>query len=564
MKHGHQILILLVTLLVPLNTLAQTEAIDSMVVSQNAVASGVGASFLNEGGNAIDAAVATAFAMAVTHPSAGNIGGGGFMVVRMHDGVTTSFDFRECAPLAATADMFLDEKGNYDSKRHHRSHLAVGVPGTVAGLYLAHQRLGTLPWARLLAPAVALARDGFVLTEGLQRSLKASQEHLLPHAGSRRSFFGPDGALHPVGFLLKQPDLAATLLRIQTKGRDGFYLGRTAQLIVQEMNRGGGRITAKDLATYEARERSCVKGMYRGHEIIGMGPPSSGGITVINMLNMLEQFPVERAPADRVHLLAEIMRRGFADRARYLGDLDFNPKGQGMHLLSKKHGKKRASTIDMIWASKSVLDGIEVMPHESEHTTHFSVVDGRGNAVSLTYTLENSYGSGIVVQGGGFLLNDEMGDFNPKAGLTTESGLIGTKPNLLAPKKRMLSSMSPTIVARKGHVVLVVGTPGGRTIINTVFQIISNVIDLGLSMQNAVNLGRIHHQWMPDRILMEKAIATQEIVSDLRARGHAVAIRQTMGAAECIQILNRRPIQFKAGVDRRAPDAGAVGANSGK
>ena len=564
MKNRRPVLALVLVLLAPVPVFAQTNPIDAMVVSQNAVASAVGASFLEQGGNAIDAAVATAFAMAVTHPSAGNIGGGGFMVVRLHDGRTTSFDFRECAPLATTPDMFLGADGTYDSKIHHRSHLAVGVPGTVAGLFKAHQRLGSIPWRRLLAPAVALARDGFVVTSGLHRSLTAYGKYLLPHPGSRRSFFGPDKKAKAVGSTLKQPDLAATLTRIQEKGRDGFYLGVTARLIVEEMKRGGGRISAEDLKLYEARERPCVKGTYRDHEIIGMGPPSSGGITVINMLNMLERFPAVRAPADRVHLLAEIMRRGFADRARYLGDPDFNPEGLGMHLLSKEHGAKRAETIDPVWASRSQLDGIKVMPHESEHTTHFSVIDGEGTAVSLTYTLENSYGSGIVVEGGGFLLNDEMGDFNPQEGLTTAKGLIGTKPNLLAPRKRMLSSMSPTIVARYGKVYLVVGSPGGRTIINTVFQVISNVIDLGKSMQGAVDLARVHHQWMPDRILMEESLATKELVQELRNRGHEVVTRRSMGVAECLRMRIGQQIFIEAGVDRRASDAGAAGVRSGQ
>lgn len=551
------------TLLVML-TPAQ-EPHDAMVASQNAIASAVGASFLEEGGNAVDAAVATGFALAVVHPSAGNIGGGGFMVIRLSNGRSTTFDFRECAPLSATPDMFLDENGEYDSKRHHRSHLSVGVPGTVAGLYLAHQRYGSLPWRRLLAPAVALARDGFSVTQGLQRGLESYRKYLEPHAASRRSFFGQGGAPLKVGSLLIQSDLALTLERIQRSGRDGFYLGETARLITREMKRGGGRITEKDLQTYQAKERAPVKGTYRGHEIIGMGPPSSGGITVINMLNMLETFPVERGPADRIHILCEIMRRGFADRARHLGDPDFNPKGQGLHLLAKEHGRKRAATIDIAWASKSVLDGISVLPYESEDTTHYSVVDGFGNAVSLTYTLENAYGSGIVVDGAGFLLNDEMGDFNPRAGLTTAKGLIGTKPNLIAPGKRMLSSMSPTIVVRNGKPLLVVGSPGGRTIINTVFQIITNVIDLRHSMQSAVELGRLHHQWMPDKLRIEERLLTDEIASELRSRGHTLQTTKGMGAAECIQVGTRRGRpRLQAGIDPRAPDAGATSVSTAK
>lgn len=555
----HTLALIALVIVTILAQAAPAQRKQSMVASQNAVASQIGADVMKRGGNAIDAAIATAFAMAVTHPTAGNIGGGGFMVIRFADGRATTFDFREKAPLAAFPEMFLDEKGEYSYANHHDSHRAVGVPGTVAGLWKAHGLYGSRPWAELVAPAVALARDGFIVTEHLASSLARMKKRFSRYPGSMKSFYRANGDEYGPGDVLRQPDLAATLQRIQEEGRDGFYRGTTADLIVKEMKRGNGLISLEDLARYEAVERPPVRGTYRGWEIIAMGPPSSGGITLINMLNMLETFPVERDPARRVHLLAEIMRRGYADRARNLGDPDFNPPNMGRDLVTKAHGKKRAATIPAYKASKSVIKDF-TWRAESDETTHFSVVDSDMNAVSLTYTLEFGYGSGIVVQGAGFLLNNEMGDFNPKAGMTTERGHIGSPPNLVAPGKRMLSSMTPTICVRDGWPRLVVGTPGGRTIINTVFQIISNVIDLRLGVQDAVNMGRVHHQWFPDELRVEESLASEELLGELKKRGHAVRKVGIMGSAQCIQLRDRRGQWWlEAGVDPRRPDAGAAG-----
>ena len=538
-----------------------------LVVSQDVLASEVGAHVLARNGNAVDAAVATAFALAVTHPAAGNIGGGGFMVIRFAKGRATTFDFRETAPLASTPDMFLDEDGNYSRALHHDSHRAVGVPGTVAGLWDAHRKYGRLPWRELLAPAVALARDGFPVGEALSRSLKGIRSRLERHAASVRTFYKKDGSAYSayeVGDVLRQPELAATLARIQTHGRDGFYRGETADLFVAEMERGGGLISHADLTGYRAVEREPITGTYRGYDIISMPPPSSGGITLINMLNMLERFPKERDPVRRIHLLAEVMRRGYADRARHLGDPDFGDVAAMKKLVQKAHGEKLAASIDLDRASKSVVEGLSWNTPEGDQTTHFSVVDENLNAVSMTYTLEYAYGSGIVVPGAGFLLNNEMGDFNPKAGMTTANGLIGTRPNLVQPGKRMLSSMTPTIVARSGRPWLLVGSPGGRTIINTVFQIISNAIDLGLSVDKAVALGRLHHQWFPDRIMIEERLLDDERRRALEELGHVLRPVSRIGAAECIQVGRRRgKTDLRPGCDPRAPGSGAAGRKHG-
>ena len=533
----------------------------SMAVSQNVIASQVGQRVMADGGNAIDGAVATAFALAVVHPAAGNIGGGGFIVYRAPNGKATTIDFRECAPMAVTPDLFLDGDGNYSSRLHHDSYRAVGVPGTVAGLWLAHARYGQRPWSELLAPAVALARDGFVLTDGLAAAFTRMRKRFSPHPSTMRIFYRADGTAYAAGDRFRQPELAATLERIMAKGRDGFYRGRTADLLVAQMKRGGGLIDHKDLAGYRAIEREPVTGSYRGRTIISMPPPSSGGITLINMLNMLERYPVERDPVARLHLLAEIMRRGFADRARHLGDPDFNPEGMGKTLVAKEHAAAIVGDLDRHHASKSRIDGYSWAMPEGDQTTHLSTVDSDLGAVSMTYTLEYSYGSGIVVDGAGFLLNNEMGDFNPKEGLTTEKGLIGSRPNLVEPGKRMLSSMTPAIVLdRKGRLSLLCGTPGGRTIINTVFQIISNVVDLRQDAQAAVDLGRLHHQWFPDRIVMEESLARPEVLKALEGFGHEITRRRSMGAAECIQVKWGRGTSYglNAGVDPRAPDGGAA------
>ncbi len=547
-------------LVLALGALVPSQTPRGMVVAQNVVASQVGADILSRGGNAVDAAVATAFALAVVHPSAGNLGGGGFMIVRRPDGSVTSFDFREVAPAAATPDMFLDASGTYDPSLHHGSYTAVGVPGSVAGLWLAHKKCGRRPWRELVAPAIALARDGFPLTEELARQFRALKSAFSRHPSSLKVFYRADGSFYAPGDRFRQPDLARTLERIQKEGAAGFYRGRTAELIAAQMQRGGGLITREDLAAYRAVERTPLEGSYRGRTIVSMAPPSSGGATLIAMLNMLECFPIEKDPLRRIHLMTEVMRRGYAERARRLGDPDFNDPDMTAPFLDKNFARSLVNDLSMSKASVSRLEGLGWTQPEGENTTHFSVIDGDLGAVSMTYTLENSYGSRIVVDGAGFLLNDEMGDFNPSLGLTTRTGLIGTRPNLVAPGKRMLSSMTPTIVLDSNRrPVLLVGSPGGRTIINTVFEVVTNVIDLGLDVERAVDLGRFHHQWFPDRIRVEEKLARPEIVRGLQELGHRVDLVKSQGIAACIQVNYRRGgASFHAGVDPRYPDAGAA------
>ncbi|MEE2845475.1 MAG: gamma-glutamyltransferase [Gemmatimonadota bacterium] len=546
----------------PIDVVAQTaepvRASTGMVVSQHWLASEVGRDVLAAGGNAIDAAIATGFALAVVHPTAGNIGGGGFMVVRFPNGQTTAIDFREKAPLASFPEMWLDEKGEYSSDVHHRSAKSVGVPGTVAGFERAHKLYGDMDWQRLVSPAVAIAEDGFELSESLARSLAGFLERRA-RTPATVAQFSKDGTPYAEGETLRQPDLARTLRRIQGEGRDGFYRGETARLITEEMQRGDGIITRADLELYEARERSTIHGSYRGYEIISMPPPSSGGVAMVTMLNILEGFDLASLghnSAPYIHLVSEAMRRAFRDRAHYLADADF--VDVPVHeLTSKAHGSKLRASIAADRASVSEPSDI-TMGYESPETTHYSVVDGNGMAVSVTYTLESGYGSGIVVSGGGFLLNNEMGDFNAGPGLTDDSGLIGTPANLARPQKRMLSSMTPSIVARDGRLVAVVGSPGGRTIINTVAQVILNVIDFGMNIQMAVNAPRIHHQWLPDRISIEGGGASAATVERLEAMGHTVRMGGGQGSANSIMIDPRTRDRLGA-ADPRRSDAGARG-----
>ena len=546
----------------PIDVVAQTaepvRASTGMVVSQHWLASEVGRDVLAAGGNAIDAAIATGFALAVVHPTAGNIGGGGFMVVRFPNGQTTAIDFREKAPLASFPEMWLDEKGEYSSDVHHRSTKSVGVPGTVAGFERAHKLYGDMDWQRLVSPAVAIAEDGFELSESLARSLAGFLERRA-RTPATVAQFSKDGTPYAEGETLRQPDLARTLRRIQGEGRDGFYRGETARLITEEMQRGDGIITRADLELYEARERSTIHGSYRGYEIISMPPPSSGGVAMVTMLNILEGFDLASLghnSAPYIHLVSEAMRRAFRDRAHYLADADF--VDVPVHeLTSKAHGSKLRASIAADRASVSEPSDI-TMGYESPETTHYSVVDGNGMAVSVTYTLESGYGSGIVVSGGGFLLNNEMGDFNAGPGLTDDSGLIGTPANLARPQKRMLSSMTPSIVARDGRLVAVVGSPGGRTIINTVAQVILNVIDFGMNIQMAVNAPRIHHQWLPDRISIEGGGASAATVERLEAMGHTVRMGGGQGSANSIMIDPRTRDRLGA-ADPRRSDAGARG-----
>jgi gamma-glutamyltranspeptidase/glutathione hydrolase len=531
---------------------------EGMVVSAHGLASEAGARVLAAGGNAVDAAIATGFALAVTHPVAGNIGGGGFMVVRYPDGRTTAFDFREKAPMAAHPGMFLDEAGDYSAEIHHRSHVAVGVPGTVAGFALAHERLGTLPWADLVRPSVDMARDGFEVTPGLARSLEGGLRSMAPYPASVAAF-SKDGVPYQPGETLVQADLAGTLERIMGLGRDGFYQGKTARLLAEEMRREGGLITEADLAAYQAVERSPVRGQFRGYDIISMPPPSSGGVALVQMLNILEGYDLASMghnSAEIIHYLVEAMRRAYRDRAQYLGDPDFVSVPVD-ELTDKAYAAELRGGILPDRASVSAISDLD-LPEESPETTHYSVVDASGMAVSVTYTLEAGYGSKIVVPGAGFLLNNEMGDFNAEPGRTTETGLIGTEANLAMPEKRMLSSMTPSIVARDGDLVAVVGSPGGRTIINTVLQVILNMTEFGMPVDQAVEAGRLHHQWLPDRVRIEAGAIDEATRQALEAMGYQISEVRSQGRAHAIMIDPATGERVGA-PDPRDADGGAAG-----
>ncbi|TWT57811.1 Gamma-glutamyltranspeptidase precursor [Thalassoglobus neptunius] len=529
------------------------------VVTQSELASQVGRDVMRDGGNAIDAAVASAFALAVTHPAAGNIGGGGFLVYRGADGSTTTYDFREVAPRGATAEMWIDEDGNYDRNRHHSSALAVGVPGSVAGLHLAWTEHGKLPWKRLVEPAIELAEQGFEVTPGLAQSLAGSHDRFKISEAALDQFTN-NGKLFVVGDRLVQKDLAKSLERIALKGPAGFYEGKTADLIVKQMKAMGGLIDHEDLKAYRPIQRSPVTGDYRGHKIISMPPPSSGGVTLIQMLNILENVNLREfgaGSANSLHWMAESMRLSYLDRARHLGDPDFVADQPIDLLISKQYAKEQHLKIAPDQAGISEIEQIQQL-HESPETTHLSVVDGERNAVALTTTLEYSYGSGIVVSGGGFLLNNEMGDFNPVEGVTTLAGQIGTPANLTAPGKRMLSSMTPTIVERNGELLMVTGSPGGRTIINTVLQTIVNVIDHEMNAQDAVNYGRIHQQWLPDRIRYERNGFSPDTLNILLERGHVLDEAGAQGSAQII-VVDPENEGLQTGVDHRRPGAAAAG-----
>lgn len=531
-----------------------------MVVSASTIASEAGRDVLAQGGNAVDAAIATGLALAVTYPAAGNIGGGGFMVIRFPDGRATTIDFREMAPQTASPTMFTDSAGNYSARIHHDSHRAVGVPGTVAGFELAHRKYGRAKWSRLVDPAVHLASEGFAMPEGLAQSLAHAIDGSFKDYPASIAAYSKAGQPYAVGETIRQPDLGKTLTRIRDHGRDGFYAGQTARLLAEDMRQHGGLITEDDLAKYQAKERAPIRGNYRGYEIISMPPPSSGGIALVEMLNILEGYPLQAAGHDSpryVHLVTEAMRRAFIDRARYLGDTDFTPAAPMARLVDKLYADDVRHTIIPGRASKSAVSDL-TLPHESDQTTHYSVVDADGMAVSVTYTLENGYGLGAVVPGAGFLLNDEMGDFNAKPGLTDTTGLIGTPPNVALPGKRMLSSMTPTIIARQGKLVAVVGSPGGRTIINTVLQVILNQVDFKMGIREAVDAKRFHHQWLPDRLYVEKDGLPPATVDSLAAIGHPITWIGVQGTAHSIRV---DPVtgMRQGAADTRDRDAGAAG-----
>lgn len=535
---------------------------NGMVVSTSGTASGIGREVLQKGGNAVDAAVATAFALAVTWPSAGNIGGGGFLVYHTGDGAVTTIDFREKAPGAAARDMFLAEDGTIRDNANHSGILAVAVPGTVAGLYKAHTLYGKKSWSELVEPAVKLANQGFKMTWGLFFSLKApwTEQRLKRDPAAAETFYKKTGQPYQPGEIWCQPDLAESLKRIQKSGHNGFYSGVTAEKLAEFMKKNGGLITLEDLQRYTAVERTSVHGTYRGYDIYSMPPPSSGGIVLIEMLNILEGYDLREMghnSAQYLHLLTETMRRAYADRARHLGDSDFNPGLPIERLTSKTYATVLRNSIDRSKASKSD-PALFNTAFESEQTTHISVVDDQGNAVALTYTLEQSYGSAMVAEDLGFLLNNEMGDFNAIPGLTDRDGTIGTLPNLIEPEKRMLSSMTPAIVAREGNPVLVVGSPGGRTIINTVLQTILNYIDFNMNVAEAIEAGRIHHPWLPDTTTVEAWAISPDTEALYRSMGHEVKYRKFLGRVMGLSIDHENGL-ISGAADSRSMDGAATG-----
>ena len=545
-----------------------------VVVAQEAHAADVGWNVLRAGGNAIDAAVATAFALAVTVPEAGNLGGGGFLVAYLADRrEVVTVDFRETAPRSASPRMYLDSDDK-PRPRHRAGAWAAGVPGTVRGLGLAHARWGKLAWANLVQPAARLAREGFPISADLAGSLNSQLGEQKNRKTGRRddcarladftesvsAFARPDGAAWKAGDRLIQSDLAATLQRIAAAGPDEFYTGRTAQLIARYMEEKDGRITADDLAAYQARLRPPVHTTFRGCAVWSMGPPSSGGVVLSQMLNILERFDLKAdgAQAPRtVHRITEAMRRAFFTRAESLGDPDFVAVATN-ELVSKAAADKLARSIGDRATPSAALAPFAVLPAESDHTTHFSTIDAAGNAVALTYTLEDSYGAKAVVAGVGFLLNNEMGDFNLIPGRTDTSGRIGTPANSIAPGKRMLSSMTPTIVLRNGKVRIVTGSPGGRTIPNTTLWVILGVLEFGLDPRAAVDAPRTHHQWFPDVLLLEGESWTETVRAELAAMGHHWRSIDRLGIANTI-VVDPSAGQIHGIADRRRSTTKAAG-----
>ena len=530
------------------------------VVSSHQIASDIGAATLAAGGNAVDGAIATAFALAVVHPSAGNIGGGGFMIVRMADGTATTFDYREKAPGVSTPTMYLKPDGTINGAATDSGWRASGVPGTVRGLAMAHAKFGRLAWADLVRPAADLAERGFPLSTALAASLNRRVRGIFaPFPSSVAAYGKPGGGEWAEGDTLTLPQLARALHAIADSGPDAFYTGWIADSIDAQMRANKGTITKADLAAYRAVERAPVKGMFNGHEVIGMGPPSCGGIVIMLVLNQLEALgldSLQRGTARYFHLRAEATRRAYLARARWLGDPDFTPMPTE-RLISDAVADSMALGIDRTRASSSLELGRDIVTDtvvESRETTHFSVVDAEGNAVSNTYTLEASYGSGLVVAG--FLLNNEMGDFNQRPGYTNTAWAIGTPANVIAPGKRMLSSMSPVIVTKDNQLRLVTGSPGGRTIPNTTLDVILGVTLFDEGARKAVDAKRMHHQWMPDTLRIERGGATPAVAAALRAMGHAVRDSSgVQGDAHTI-VYDATTRTSMAAADRRSPDSG--------
>jgi gamma-glutamyltranspeptidase/glutathione hydrolase len=528
-----------------------------MVASTDRIASQIGVEMMKRGGNAVDAAVAVAFALAVTYPAAGNLGGGGFMLVRRHDGATIAIDYRETAPAAATRDMFLLPNGEQISCEGSSivGYRAAGVPGTVAGMALALKQYGSgkLSWWQLIEPARKLAGDGFAVTHRLEEALKDNEKLFSSYEDSRR-IFSRNGKLYREGEILRQPQLAATLARLQKKGPREFYEGETARLLAEDMTRHGGLITRDDLSRYTPKERTPLRGNYRGYEIISMPPPSSGGAVLLEMLNILEGFELKKLnplSSDYYHLLIETMRRAYADRAEYMGDTDF-VRAPIAGLIDKTYAEHQRSTINLERASLSSEIGAgKPQGYEATQTTHFTVVDAEGNAVANTYTLNGWFGSGVVAKGTGFLLNNEMDDFTTKAGAPNAYGAIQSERNAIAPQKRPLSSMTPTFVLRPdGSLFFTIGSPGGTTIINTVLQVICHVIDHGMNLQQAIDAPHLHHQWLPDEVKYEPLGLSGDTRKALEARGHKFTNKpENMSDAQGIMI------EEKTGVRLGASDA---------
>jgi gamma-glutamyltranspeptidase/glutathione hydrolase len=563
---------------------APFEAPKGVVVSASLTASEIGADILRRGGNAVDAAVATGLALTVTYPRAGNIGGGGFLLLRLEDGRTTAIDFRERAPAAATADMYLDAAGQVVPGRSTLGHLAAGVPGTVAGLALALERYGSgkFSWSDLVEPARQLAADGITVTPGLARDLVAG-EGIFERFPESRRVFQRNGQFYQAGERWIQPELGRTFARLQTHGPREFYEGETAALLADDMARNGGLITRDDLRAYRPVERDVLRGSYRGYEIITMPPPSSGGIALLQMLAMLEPHALGdlgHHSAARIHLVTEVMRRAFRDRAEYLGDPDFvRVPVAGLTDPSYARGLMKHFSTERATPSAGLAAGTPfgLQPatppaaagNESSETTHYSIVDAAGNAVSVTYTLNGLFGCGVTVPGAGFLLNNEMDDFTSKVGVRNMFGLLQGAANAIAPGKRPLSSMTPTIVLRDGRLFMVTGSPGGPTIITTTLHVITHVIDDAMSLTQAVDAPRFHHQWMPDIIRVEPFLTSRDTALMLEAKGHTLALQRlyanspeasarSWGDAASILIDSKSGLRLGA-PDLRSADAGAAG-----
>lgn len=534
-------------------------AADGMVASQEALATQIGVDIMQQGGNAIDAAVAVGYALAVTLPRAGNLGGGGFMLVYLADKQRAiAIDYREVAPQSAYPDMFLDDDGNPDSQLSRFHGLAIGVPGTVLGFELALEKYGTMSLPQVMAPAIKLARDGIVVTPDLANSLDAMQQRLSQWPSTQRIFYKADGSRYQPGEILKQTDLANTLIAIAKQGSSAFYQGPIAKQISDSVRNAGGMMTMQDLATYKAIERQPVSGNYRGYQIISMPPPSSGGVHIVQMLNMLSQYPIDKMghnSAATIHVMAESMRRAYADRSLYLGDPDFVNVPVAA-LTSTQYAKQLVRQIDLNKATPSseVSPGT-LLPYESNQTTHYSVIDKWGNAVSNTYTLNFSYGSGLIADGTGVLLNNEMDDFSAKPGTPNAYGLIGGKANAVAAKKRPLSSMTPTIVLTDNKPYLITGSPGGSRIITTTLQVIMNVIDHDMNIAEASAAPRFHHQWLPDMIRIEKGFNV-DTINLLESKGHKIEVKAAMGSTQTIMLTEEG---VYGASDPRRPNALSLG-----